>query len=143
MIDALDECDHSWQSEYLEMFRTLLSGAQDQKIHLLLTSRKSPEIEDFYHSQESLFPCFRFDIRATDKDIERYVQSEIEENEKQRKQDGKPTPLVTNQQLRREVTNKLVESSAGMYVLPFYLTGSREDSDVYLGFYGQSCKYCN
>ena len=114
VIDALDECDKSCQKASLEMFRSLFSVTKGPKIRLLLSSRKNAEIENFYASQQSLASCFKIEIRATGEDIQRYVNSVIEEHEKQKKQDGKPTPLVDNQQLRKETIATLVEHSNGM-----------------------------
>ncbi|KAJ7247021.1 ankyrin repeat domain-containing protein [Mycena rebaudengoi] len=100
IIDALDEypelCRHALL-KYLAAFQP--------KINLLLTSRPHVEPETFFPNTPSL------EIRATEGDIHRYVEAQIQ-----------ATPHLANHiqshpELRQEIETKIIRNVDGMFLL--------------------------
>jgi ankyrin repeat domain-containing protein 50 len=100
VVDALDECDNKTRSELCDQLRNL-----PKSIHLLITSRHNPELEDQIQSST------RLEIRASNKDIEMYLEDRIEKKEYRLNRLTQKDP-----ELRPLVINTIRDKSKEMYV---------------------------
>jgi hypothetical protein len=98
VIDALDEYDSIDRYRFLDMIFKL---QQKTSINVLFTSRFIAEItEAFQHA-------IRFEIRASDKDVEAYLTSRLDD-----------LRIVRNKKdLREEIKETIVERVQGMFLL--------------------------
>jgi hypothetical protein len=98
IIDALDECPESngTRDSFLIEIRKL-----QPSIHLLVTSRHIPTISDFENAA-------RVDVRASDKDVRRYLKDRIE-RERRLVRHVKADPT-----LQETIINTIVEKAKGM-----------------------------
>jgi hypothetical protein len=92
VVDALDECTETNGSR-MKLLRALRSLAGP--VNLMVTSRDLPSIEQHFRDAQ------RLDIRATDEDVTKYVQSQLANH----------PGLV---RLRDTITKKLVDKVGGM-----------------------------
>lgn len=105
VIDALDECqsDGCWAGLLAELFNLQNS----QRINIFATSRHVPEIIDqFKGKSESL------EIRASDQDVERFLDMEIQNLGLSR------ACVRENHELQQEIKTGIAKSAGGMYVEP-------------------------
>lgn len=99
VIDALDECPESNRNR--EIFLTEIRKLQPT-IHLLITSRHISTIEREFENE------VRVEIRASDRDIRRYLEGRIES-------EGRLVRLVkTDSALQATIANTIVENAKGM-----------------------------
>jgi hypothetical protein len=101
VIDALDECQDQGniRRQFLPKLRNL-QAVRD--VRLLVTSRLIPEIEDAF--QDAL----RLEVQASKDDIELFVAGQM---------DRLPSCVQGNTTLQKNVRDKIVKASDGMYVL--------------------------
>ena len=98
VLDALDECNSDTRPELLSELASL--GPQ---LHLLVTSR--PNIGTVMQ----IFPKpIRLEIRASGKDMEKYLEKRIRMNENLREQ--------VKGKFRKEITKAIIDKAKGMYV---------------------------
>ena len=102
VVDALDECDDQTQSELCAELQDLPGST-----HLLITSRDNPELED------QIRPSTRLEIRASNKDIEMYLEDRIEKAHRLNRLTQK------DPELRPLVINTILEKAQGMYVTSY------------------------
>lgn len=98
VIDALDECR---DKEILLVWVNRTSRSRKQKLHLLLSSRHEPKIQDYFKSLEILFHV-RFAQDVGSNDIRTYVGTELAKM--QTWKDG----------IRTVVETELVQHAGGM-----------------------------
>lgn len=109
MVDALDECAkvdderntnrHSFVNELKQ-----LQSSTDRPLHLLITSRPLPEIE------QDLEGAAKLEIRASNDDITAYINWKISDSEM--------LTLYTNEDstLKKEINDSLLKKCHDMYV---------------------------
>jgi ankyrin repeat protein len=100
IIDALDELSLSD-----DCCSTLLSEIRDVGVNLFATSRSVPEITSQFEG------CLKEDIRATEEDVKRYIQGQIEGNMPQLRRHIEEFP-----QLMEEIKDGIIAAVDGMYV---------------------------
>ena len=99
VVDALDECTDRTRAELLIALRSLGSN-----VSMLVTSRNLASIAQEFHETKHL------DIRASDKDVEKYIEGRIPlEPSLQTHVDNDPS-------LREEIVEKITENIQGMSV---------------------------
>lgn len=103
VVDALDECDDQTRRELCAQLRNLPGST-----HLLITSRHNPELED------QIQPSTRLEIRASNKDIEMYLEDRIENKEHRLNRLTQKDP-----ELRPLVVNTILDKAQGMYVTSY------------------------
>ncbi|KAL3456000.1 hypothetical protein BJX64DRAFT_53254 [Aspergillus heterothallicus] len=98
LVDALDEFEHSSLGFLNEMFYLQSKTA----MHIFATSRFVPEIMEKFHGAETR------EIRATDEDIQRYVDSTMS---------SLPQFVRNSFDLQEEIKNAVVNGVDGMFLL--------------------------
>jgi hypothetical protein len=99
VIDALDECEVQTRTELCAQLQNL-----PESIHLLITSRPNPELENDINSSA------RLEILANDNDIEIYLEDQIE-RVKRLKGHTQADP-----ELRLLIKRTIRDNAQGMYV---------------------------
>ena len=99
VIDALDECDAQTRSGLCDQLKRL-----PESIHLMITSRYNPELED------QIRPSARLEILANGNDIEIYLENQIEQMPRL-KGHTKNDP-----ELRGLIKRTIPDNARGMYV---------------------------
>ena len=103
VFDAMDECkDFEQVHAALQIIRKV-SKTTLGKLHLLATSRYSPEIEDCF--TEFGASCIHFEVEEVDTDIRHYIRTRFSEDPKLNR-----WPIVVHQ----EVETELMAQSQGM-----------------------------
>jgi hypothetical protein len=102
VVDALDECDDQTRDELCTRLQNLPGST-----HLLITSRHNPELED------QIQPSTRLEIRASNKDIEMYLEDRIEKAHRLNRLTRR------DPELRPLVINTILEKAEGMYVTSY------------------------
>lgn len=104
IIDALDECvDENGTRREILTFLTDLSTWNLPQLHILVTSRKEPEIEKSLTSLEKLSSiCIQ---THQQKDIEKYVKSVLQTD---------PDFAKRSFDIKQEIQDTLTEKSAGI-----------------------------
>ena len=104
IIDALDECiDENETREEILTFLTELSGWSLPQLHVLITSRKEPEIEESLTSLKGMSSvCIQIQQQE---DIEKYVKSVLETDSYLAK---------WSFEVKREIQDTLIRNSDGM-----------------------------
>lgn len=103
VVDALDECDDQTSRELCAQLRNL-----PKSTHLLITSRPNPELA------VQIRPSTQLEIRASNKDIEMYLQDRIENTEPRLNQLTQEDP-----ELRPLVVKTILDKAQGMYVTSY------------------------
>ena len=101
-VDALDECSH--QNGTMDRFIAELSTLQ-LHAHVFVTSRFSPSPES------RLSADYQLEIRASDADIHRYLDSRIHNEHRLGRL------LGNNQALKDAMITQIINNADGMYVL--------------------------
>jgi hypothetical protein len=96
VIDALDECSDETWAGLLKVLRSL-----SNPVSLLVTSRNHVTIARDFHGTKQL------DIRATDKDVETYIEDRISRQ---------PLHVGRDPKFRKEMVKKITEKAQGMSV---------------------------
>lgn len=126
IIDALDECDNS-QGGRIALLSELLGLQETYMVNLFTTSRFIPEIAERLQGSISL------EIRASDHDVMRYLDSQIFRL---------PSFIQHNASLQENVKSEILEAVDGMYVYFEKSTGPSTDcgkvfaSPASSGFFG-------
>lgn len=107
VVDALDECDDQTRRELCAQLRKFCAQLRNLpgSTHLLITSRHNPELED------QIRPSTRLEIRASNEDIEMYLEDRIENEEDRLNRLTQEDP-----ELRPLVINTILDKAQGMYV---------------------------
>jgi ankyrin repeat domain-containing protein 50 len=101
IIDALDECNESDRSGLITEIRKL-----PPSLHLWCTSRHLLDIEQMFNHSPKL------EIRASNTDVERYLEDYIEQNRRLKKH------VSSDPSLRDVITKTIVKKVNGMFVIP-------------------------
>lgn len=96
VIDALDECQKSSRSQFLDKLRDLRTG---RDIRLMATSRIIPEIVDEFSD------ALRVEVQASKDDVKRFVAGQT---------DRLPKCIQRDPELQGMVQEKIVEAVGGM-----------------------------
>lgn len=104
VLDALDECAE--RTELMNMLETM-AGWKLQNLHLLLTSRKEPDIESTLEEIVDDQRRICLESALVDKDIQRYVQHRIATD--------KTLQRWRKDDIRQEIETILSDNANGMY----------------------------
>jgi hypothetical protein len=96
VVDAVDECSDETRAGLLKELRSLSNA-----ISLLVTSRKHGAIEQEFDGIKQL------DIRATDNDVEAYIEDRISRQ---------PLHVGRDSKFRKEMVKMITEKAQGMSV---------------------------
>jgi hypothetical protein len=99
VIDALDECDAQTRKELCAQLQNL-----PESTHLMITSRYNPELED------QITPSARLEIRANGRDIEIYLEDQIEQIPRLNRH------TKTDPELLGLIKRTIRDNAQGMYV---------------------------
>jgi Cdc6-like AAA superfamily ATPase len=106
IVDALDECQESGGCRS-RLLSEIFALQNKYNINIFTTSRFIPDIITEFSQSMSI------EIRASNGDVQRYVEDNIREL---------PKVIWQNDQLRREIKIKISEAVDGMYVFDIILT---------------------
>ena len=120
VVDALDECEKSEMNRLLEGLRRLLSNGIRSKIHVMLTSRPTVQIEDYFDNFQ------RIDITAHDSDIQKYLYGHMS-------QLGRC--VRSDVGLQGEIVETICKVVQGMSVRPSILQSNMHANSIRPGFF--------
>ncbi|CAI7566027.1 unnamed protein product [Penicillium pancosmium] len=106
-IDAIDECDTTRRTDFLNLIKTLLHGAKG-RVKILLSSRPSSDISARLKSLK----CLSIDTGQNQQDIKRYAQlkaAECIEGMKMRE-------IPVSENLTDKLAKELVKGAQGMFL---------------------------
>jgi Cdc6-like AAA superfamily ATPase len=104
VVDALDECND--RHELMDVIQKMARW-QQEKLHILVTSRKEPDIESLLETLTDENSAVDLRARLVDQDIEAYVNHRLSVDKALQKW-GKDTKL------RQEITMVLMQKARGM-----------------------------
>jgi hypothetical protein len=94
VVDALDECE--CQETRVNLLRTLRSFTSTGTVQLMVTSRELPSIAQEFQGIQ------RLDIRASDQDLEKYLEGRITSGPRHLKR------------LQENIVKQIIQNAAGM-----------------------------
>ncbi|GFP57004.1 ankyrin repeat domain-containing protein 17 [Trichoderma asperellum] len=104
IVDALDECESN--GCWVELLEELFNLQNSQRINIFATSRHVPEIIDQFKGNSELL-----EIRASDQDVERFLDIEIQNLGRLR------ACVRENYELQQEIKTGIAKSAGGMFLL--------------------------
>jgi Cdc6-like AAA superfamily ATPase len=117
VIDALDECQARLRTELL---REIFSLQIKSGVSIFATSRFIPDIIEKFRGSISV------EIRATEEDVQRYLDGRISESES-----------VVLKSCREDIKSEITKAVNGMYA-PSFLLWEIKQIYLYLGFFSHS-----